>query len=257
MSDVPNKLPVHVAVIMDGNGRWARARRLPRTRGHIEGAEKARAIVKCCVELGIPWLTLYTFSTENWDRPAAEVSFLMRQLRRFLVQEREELIQNDIRFLSIGRIDGLPGYVRKELDKTQNLTRDGKALTLLLALNYGARSELVDAFRKLAGQVRDGLLSPEDVDEERIGQSLYTAGVPDPDLLIRTGGECRVSNFLLWQISYTELYMTDVLWPDFGREEFLSALREFAGRERRFGRTSNAGALPVVDCRKEKQVKTS
>jgi len=241
---VLQNLPTHVAIVMDGNGRWARARRLPRTRGHLAGAESARTVAKCCVELGIPYLTLYAFSTENWARPASEVRFLMQHLRRFLVERRAELVDNGIRLRGIGRIEGLPASVRRALEQTEEATRSGTALLLSLAVNYGARSELADACRRLAHQVRAGKLAPEDIDERRIAECLYTAGIPDPDLLIRTGGERRLSNFLLWQISYAELYITDILWPDFGRQEFLEAIREYGRRERRFGRVGEADSAP-------------
>ena len=240
MDDVPQKLPTHVAVIMDGNGRWAHAHGLPRTEGHLEGAESARVIANCCAELRIPYLTLYAFSTENWRRPEEEVSFLMEQLARFLVERRDEMIENDIRLQAIGRIGELPEAVQLELRRTTEATRSGSALTLVLALNYGARSEIVDACRKLAAEVQAGRLAPGQIDEARISGCLYTRDIPDPDLLIRTGGESRVSNFLLWQISYAELCITYVLWPDFRREEFLAALRDYAKRERRFGRVAEA-----------------
>jgi len=240
MVELPARLPTHVAVIMDGNGRWARARNLPRTEGHLAGAESAREIAKCCVEWGIPHLTLYAFSTENWGRPAQEVRFLMNQLRRFLARWRKELVQNGIRLRPIGRTGELPAPVRKELSKTEEMTRGASKLTLQLAVNYGSRSEVVDACRALAARVRDGRLAPEEIDERLLGEHLYTAGVPDPDLLIRTAGEMRLSNFLLWQASYAEIYVTEVLWPEFRRAEFLAALREFARRERRFGRTGQA-----------------
>jgi len=235
MGDVPDKLPAHVAIIMDGNGRWARRRNLSRTRGHSVGAESARAIVKCCVEFGIPYLTLYAFSTENWTRPASEVRFLMGQLRRFLVSERAEFVANGIRLKAIGRTAGLPAGVKKELARTEQATEGCDVLTLLLALNYGARSEIMDACAALARQVQSGRLAADQIDEEQFRRCLYAPGVPDPDLLIRTGGEMRVSNFLLWQISYCELYFSDVLWPEFRREQFLDALREYADRDRRFG----------------------
>lgn len=240
MDDVPQNLPAHVAVIMDGNGRWAHARMMPRAAGHLEGAESARVIVKCCVELGIPYLTLFAFSTENWQRPQDEVNFLMEQLTNFLVERRDELVENGVRLKAVGRTDELPEAVQRELRNTEEATRSGSALTLLLALNYGARSEIVDACKELAAKVQAGRLSPEEIGEDHISSHLYTAGIPDPDLLIRTGGERRLSNFLLWQISYAELHISDVLWPDFRRDEFLDVLRDYAVRERRFGRLTVA-----------------
>jgi len=235
MDELPQNLPSHIAIVMDGNGRWAHQRGLSRTEGHVAGAESARQVATCCAEWGIPYLTLYAFSTENWRRPAAEVRFLMQELRRFLKKERAELLENGIRLEAIGRLEGLPKAVRQELGKTREATADGKKLTLTLALNYGARSEIADACRALAQEVKAGKLDPEGIDEELVAGKLYTAGLPDPDLLIRTGGEMRVSNFLLWQISYSELYVTDVLWPDFRKERLLEALHDFARRERRFG----------------------
>jgi len=227
--------PTHVAIVMDGNGRWAKARGLPRTRGHVAGAESARTIARACCKLGVPYLTLYAFSTENWRRPAAEVRFLMRHLCKFLVERRSEMVREGIRLQAIGRIGELPKSVQRELQRTAEATRGGSKLTLTLALNYGGRSEIADACRRIAERVRDGELAPEQIDEERVAAHLYTAGMPDPDLLVRTGGEMRVSNFLLWQISYAEMYVTDVLWPDFGEEQFAEALRVYAGRDRRFG----------------------
>ena len=244
--DAPQNLPVHVAIIMDGNGRWARARGLSRTRGHQEGAESARAIAEACVELGIPYLTLYAFSTENWDRPAAEVRFLMTELRRFLIDRRQELLENGIRLRAIGRTEQLPPAVRQALAATEKATRDCENLTLLLALSYGGRCEIADACRAIAQRVQAGELRPEDIDEHDVARYLYTVGIPDPDLLIRTGGEMRLSNFLLWQVSYAEIYVTDVLWPDFRKEQFQEALRDFAARERRFGGVDSDAGAPTA-----------
>lgn len=213
---------------------------MPRTKGHLAGAESALTIAKCCVEFGISYLTLYAFSTENWNRPKSEVQFLMQHFRRFLVERRQELLEHDIRLKALGRTDELPAAIRRELAETEKHTRHCSTLVLSLAVNYGARSEIVDACRKLASMARAGELDPEDIDEGLVARSLYTAGLPDPDLLIRSGGEMRLSNFLLWQLSYAELYMTEVLWPNFGREEFLKALREYASRERRFGAAGRA-----------------
>jgi undecaprenyl diphosphate synthase len=235
MSEIPEKLPRHVAVIMDGNGRWARARGLPRNEGHMAGAESARAVAECCADLKIPFLTLYAFSTENWNRPRSEVQFLMSNLRKFLKKHRDDFVENDARVVAIGRVEGLPAAVRREVRATEEATADGRAMTLAVALNYGSRRELADAARAIARKAAAGEIDPGDVDEETLEQHLYTAGLPDPDLLIRTGGEMRLSNFLLYQLSYAELYVTETLWPDFRRDELLEALREFARRERRFG----------------------
>ncbi|MDD5657155.1 MAG: polyprenyl diphosphate synthase [Elusimicrobia bacterium] len=223
------RLPRHVAVIMDGNGRWARAHRLPRLAGHKAGAEAVRAIVSACSELGIPNLTLYSFSTENWRRPAAEVSGLMGLLAFALRREVLELDKHNVRLGAVGRLDGLPQKVRAQLRRSIDKLSGNTGLRLTLALNYGARQELVDAVNALLARGRAG------VTEADISAELYTAGLPDPDLVIRTSGEMRLSNFLLWQSAYAELYVTPVLWPDFGREELARALLEYQRRERRFG----------------------
>ena len=235
MTEPPEKLPRHVAIIMDGNGRWAKQRGLPRNEGHLAGAESAAAVARCCGDLKVPFLTLYAFSTENWRRPRGEVQFLMSSLRRFLREKRKEFLENDIRLMPIGALDELPRGVRSELRKTVEATRQCSAATLVLALNYGSHRELTDAVRAIAQKVQRGELDPDAIDEQTLRQHLYTADLPDPDLLIRTAGEMRLSNFLLWQLSYAELYVTETLWPDFGREEFMEALREYARRERRFG----------------------
>ena len=235
MAERQQKLPRHVAIIMDGNGRWAQKRGLPRNEGHRAGAESAQAVVKCCLKRKIPVLTVYAFSTENWRRPRSEVRFLMSNLRRYLKDNREDFVENDVRFQAIGALDELPAAVRRELQATVEATRDCKSLTVVAALNYGARREMAEAARAIATEVKEGRLAPEQVDEGVFGEHLYTAGLPEPDLLIRTGGEMRLSNFLLWQLSYAELYVTEALWPDFGEEEFEKALQEFAHRERRFG----------------------
>jgi len=230
-----SKLPRHIAIIMDGNGRWATERGLTRNRGHREGVNSVREITRECAKLGIKQLTLYAFSVENWKRPKAEVNFLMRMLRRFLVQERKEIMDNDIRLAAIGRLHELPKGVRKELRETMEMSGDNKGMTLCLALNYGGRTEIVDAAARIARGVEDGSIRPGDIDEEMFARHLYTSGMPEPDLLIRTSGEMRVSNFLLWQMSYTEIYVTRVLWPDFRKKELMKAIREYAKRERRFG----------------------
>ncbi len=229
------RLARHVAIIMDGNGRWAKQRNLPRIKGHEAGAANVREIVTHAARLGIQCLTLYSFSTENWRRPADEIAHLMRLYIEYLIKEREELMENGIRLLQIGRRAGLPDEVLRELDRSVELSRENRRMTLCLALNYSSRVEMVDAVRSVAARVAAGELRPEDIDEQTINDALYTAGLPDPDLLIRTSGEMRVSNFLLWQISYAELHVTDVHWPDFHAEAFDAALRDYAGRTRRFG----------------------
>ncbi|MFP4176706.1 MAG: isoprenyl transferase [Candidatus Brocadiia bacterium] len=235
MAEVPEKRPQHVAIIMDGNGRWARQRDLPRTEGHSAGAETARSISKCCVKYGISYLTLYAFSTENWRRPDSEVRFLMKRLRDFLVERRDEMVEEGIALQAIGRTGELPRYVQRELARTLEATQGGENLVLNLAVNYGARSEIVDACRAIARDAAAGEIRPDEVDEELMAEHMYTAGQPDPDLLIRTGGEMRLSNFLLWQVCYAELYVTETLWPDFDEEQFVDALNDYAARERRFG----------------------
>jgi undecaprenyl diphosphate synthase len=231
----PAHLPRHVAVIMDGNGRWAQRRGLPRIEGHRRGVQSVRATIEEGCRLGLGHLTLYCLSVENWKRPPAELEFLMKLLRQYLLQERAEIMEQNIRFSTIGRREGLPANVLRELDENVRLSRDNTGMGLCLAINYGGRTELADAVRSLARRVREGVLDPEAIDEEAVRGALYTAGMPDPDLLIRTAGELRVSNFLLWQISYAELWVTPKCWPDFDRATFHEALRDFAGRQRRFG----------------------
>ncbi len=228
-------LPVHVAIIMDGNGRWASRRLMSRVTGHEKGAETVRMVVRACRELGIAHLTLYAFSTENWQRPASEVNALMGLLRRFIDQERAELVRNGIRLHPIGRLERLPDDVREALGRVVDETRDNAGLRLHLALSYGGRDEIARAARRIAEAVQAGRMRPEKIDEAALAAALDTAGVPDPDLLIRTGGELRVSNFLLWQIAYTEIFVTPTLWPDFSRREFEAILADFGRRERRFG----------------------
>ena len=229
------KIPRHIAIIMDGNGRWARQRGLPRIEGHRQGAKSVRSVTEECARLGLEQLTLYCFSSENWKRSPEEIDFLMQLLQHYLVAERGTIMKNNIRVAVIGRREGLPEAALAEIDRTLALSRDNTGLRLCLAINYGARAELADAFRTLAAAVRQGRLQPEEIGEETIAAHLYTAGMPDPDLLIRTAGEMRLSNFLLWQISYAELWVTDRCWPDFGPEEIHAAIRGYAGRERRFG----------------------
>jgi undecaprenyl diphosphate synthase len=231
----PDRMPAHVAIIMDGNGRWAAQRGLPRHQGHARGADSVRATVEECCRLGLEQLTLYCLSSENWKRPQAELDFLMALLEQYLIHERAEILEQNIRFCTIGRRSGLPPPVLREIDENIRLSSSNTGMRLCLAINYGARSELVDAVRGLAAQVRQGRLEPEAIHEESISGALYTAGMPDPDLLIRTAGEMRVSNFLLWQISYSEIWVTDLCWPDFDRTVLHQALRDYAGRDRRFG----------------------
>ncbi|HKA62628.1 MAG TPA: isoprenyl transferase [Methylomirabilota bacterium] len=229
-------VPRHVAVIMDGNGRWATSRGLPRAAGHGEGVKSLRSVVRAAGELGVQFLTIYAFSSENWQRPPHEVSTLMTLLERSIERELPELMERNVRFRAIGRPDGVPPRVAAGIRRLMDATVGNTGLTLLMAFNYGGRDEMVDAVRSLARQVQSGALRPEDIDEVRVSRALYTDGVPDPDLLIRTSGEQRLSNFLLWQIAYTELWMTPTLWPDFGAREFCVAVAEFQQRNRRFGR---------------------
>jgi len=231
----PERIPSHVAIIMDGNGRWAKERGLPRIAGHRAGAEAVRRVVRAAGEFGIKVLTLYAFSTENWKRPRAEVEALMNLLRTYLRRELDELNRNNVRLQSIGRTEELPRMVQEELARAEEATKDNTGLILNLALNYGGRVEILDAVRALVKDATEGKVKVEDIDEELFGSYLYTRGLPDPDLLIRTSGEMRVSNFLLWQISYAELYFTPVYWPDFTREHLLEAILDYAKRERRFG----------------------
>lgn len=227
--------PRHVAVIMDGNGRWAQQRGLPRLKGHEEGAKAIGACLEGCRDAGVEYLTLYAFSAENWKRPPEEVRGLMFLLERFLRERTREMIEKGIRLLPIGRIDALPDGCRKLLNDAVEKSQGNDQLTLVLALSYGGRAEIVDAAKELARQAQAGDLDPEDITEETFAASLYTAGIPDPDLLIRTSGELRLSNFLLWQLSYTEIHVTPKLWPDFTRGDFLAAIEDFAGRNRRYG----------------------
>jgi undecaprenyl diphosphate synthase len=228
------RLPHHVAIIMDGNGRWAERRHLPRVAGHQRGVKAARDIIEACARLTLPCLTLYAFSRENWTRPQAEVEFLMRLLREYLKRELPTIHKNNIRLTIIGRESDLPDAVRKDLERATQLTGGNTGMSLVVALNYGARAEIVDAFNALLQQARANK-SEYRADEEAIAAHLYTAGLPDPDLLIRTSGEMRVSNFLLWQIAYAEIYVTETLWPDFSRARLLEALIDYQKRERRYG----------------------
>jgi undecaprenyl diphosphate synthase len=229
-------LPRHVAIIMDGNGRWATRRGLPRVAGHREGVKVVRAVVRAAAELGLEYLTLYAFSSENWNRPKREVSTLMRLLERSVDRELPELSRRNVRLRVIGRPQGVPPGVQRRIDRVVEATAGNTGLTVLMAFNYGGRDELVDAARALARRVQTRALRPEDIDEATVAGALYTAGVPDPDLVIRTSGEMRVSNFLLWQIAYAELWITPTLWPDFRPRQLHEALAAYQQRERRFGR---------------------
>ena len=231
----PARLPRHVAVIMDGNGRWAQQRGLPRIEGHRRGTHSVRAVIEEGCRLGLEQLTLYCLSTENWKRPQVEIDFLMALLHEYLLAERAEIMEQNIRFTMIGRRQGLPDFVLREIDENTRVSRDNTGMTLCLAINYSGRAEMVDAVRTLAERIKAGALSPDDIDETIVGDAMYTAGMPDPDLLIRTAAEMRVSNFLLWQISYAELWVTDKCWPDFDAATLREGLRDYAKRERRFG----------------------
>ena len=231
----PRKIPRHIAVIMDGNGRWAQQRGLSRIFGHQQGAKGVRTIVSACGKLGVECLTLYSFSLENWKRPADEIAGLMDLYTTYLQAEADEIVRNNIRFVQIGRREGLPPEVLRAVDQLTERTRANTGAKLCLAVNYGSRAEIVDAVRTIAAKVARGDLTTDQISDQTISDHLYTAGLPDPDLLIRTAGEMRVSNYLLWQISYAELHVTDVLWPDFGIPELHEAVREYARRSRRFG----------------------
>jgi undecaprenyl diphosphate synthase len=231
----PEALPRHLAIIMDGNGRWARERKLPRIEGHRHAATAVREVVTECARLGLRCLTLYSFSQENWRRPADEVDGLMALYAHYLAAERAELAENEIRLVQIGDRAGLPADVLRELERTEQACRDNRGMVLCLALNYGARAEITGAIRQICTQVAAGTLRPEQITEQTVTDHLQTAGLADPDLVIRTAGELRLSNFLLWQLSYAELYVTPVLWPDFRRTDLHAALRSFAARERRYG----------------------
>lgn len=227
--------PRHLAVIMDGNGRWAEQRGMRRVFGHREGIASVREITTECARMGIESLTLYSFSVENWKRPPTEVRYLMRLLRRFLIKERKTLMDNEVRLRAIGRVEDLPKVALEELRNTEKLTAGNPGMLLRLALSYGSRTEIADALRNVVEDARKGALAPEDVDEETLRSYLYDPDTPDPDLLIRTAGEMRLSNFLLWQISYSELYVSDVCWPDFRKAELVKALRSYGSRQRKFG----------------------
>jgi undecaprenyl diphosphate synthase len=234
-----DKLPKHVAVIMDGNGRWAKQKGISRLRGHEKGADAVREVVRASRQIGIPWLTLYAFSEENWKRPKQEVQGLMKLLKRFLKKEMKEMQENGIKLQTIGRFRKLPNATQKALLDGIEKTASNNDMVLTLALSYGGRQEILDAIKHISEKIQSGRITGEDISEQLVASCLYTAGMPDPDLLIRTSGEYRVSNFLLWQIAYTEIYITPTLWPDMGKNEFLAAISDFQKRERRFGGTTS------------------
>jgi undecaprenyl diphosphate synthase len=251
----PARLPEHIAIIMDGNGRWANRRSLPRVAGHKAGIGPVRSTVESCARLGIKALTLYAFSIENWKRPRTEVETLWRLLRFYLRRELADLQKNDIRLEAIGRLDALPVQVRTELEAAVEATSLNRGLQVNLAINYGGRAELVDAMNVILDEARrGGKLSGLRIDEEMISANLYTCRTPDPDLLIRTSGEMRISNFLLWQIAYAELYITDTLWPDFGRTDLIKAILDFQKRDRRFGGLNSAASPSVTEPAGEPQL---
>jgi undecaprenyl diphosphate synthase len=233
--DLGGSFPEHIAIIMDGNGRWAQQRKLRRVLGHREGIRSVREITTECARMGVGSLTLYAFSVENWKRPSPEVRYLMRLLAEFMVDERSTLMDNDVQLRCIGRLDDLPGDALAELRKTEALTENNGGMRLRLALSYGGRTEIADGVRTLCADVKAGIVDPDSIDEETLRGYLYDPETPDPDLLIRTAGEMRISNFLLWQISYSELYVSDVCWPEFRKESLMKALRCYAGRVRKFG----------------------
>jgi len=235
-----NPLPKHVAIIMDGNGRWAQQRGMSRIKGHVKGANTIREIISASLSVGIKWLTLYAFSEENWNRSRQEVRGLMSLLLRFLKKERQSLNEHNIQVRAIGRLNRLPSDITEELAKTVDITRNNDDLILTLALSYGGRQELVDDFKKIAHMIQSGKIQPDEIDENIIASNLYMKDMPDPDLLIRTSGEMRISNFLLWQIAYSEVYFSDCLWPDFKKEDFLEAINEYQKRDRRFGLASES-----------------
>lgn len=235
----PGQLPQHIAIIMDGNGRWAASRGLPRIEGHRRGVGTVRAIIECCSRLSLTQLTLYCFSSENWKRPEAEQKLLMQLLEQYLIEERAEIVRQNLRFSVIGRRDALGESVNREIDRTYEAAHDNTGMRLCLAINYGSRSEIADAARSIAIEAAAGRINPNEIDEATVEAHLYTAGMPDPDLVIRTAGEMRISNYLLWQISYSELWVTEKCWPEFGPDDLFAALRNYAQRDRRFGGLSN------------------
>ncbi|MCX8080040.1 MAG: isoprenyl transferase [Bacteroidia bacterium] len=238
MNEILKPVPVHVAIIMDGNGRWAKSRGKNRIEGHREGVNSVKEVVKAAVEIGIRYLTLYTFSTENWNRPKEEVDALMELLVGTISSQTHELIENGVKLTTIGDMESLPRHCREELEECISLTSNGKNIHVILALSYSSKWEITQAVRKIAEKVKAGILLPEKINEFVIEEHLATSGLPDPDLLIRTGGECRISNYLLWQLAYAEFYFTPVMWPDFRKKEFLEAIEVYQKRERRYGMTS-------------------
>ncbi len=234
-----NTMPNHIAIIMDGNGRWARKRGLRREKGHQAGKKSVKKIIESCIELGIKYLTLYAFSTENWNRPKIEIDFLMQLLFLSLNDEFENLNKNNIKFDTIGNLERLPKKISNYLEKVKLETNRNSTLTLTLALSYGSRNELIDAMKEISLKVKNNIISSKNIDETVINNHLYTRNLPDVDLLIRTSGEKRISNFLLWQIAYSELYFTEKLWPDFEKKDLYKALISYQNRERRFGKTSD------------------
>jgi undecaprenyl diphosphate synthase len=231
-------IPKHIAIIMDGNGRWAKSKKLPRIAGHREGVKTVRKITQFCGEIGVKTLTLFTFSSENWNRPKSEVDALMTLLVNSLKKEVDALNKNNVRFSTIGRISELSNKVQKEISHTEKLTQNNTGLNLNLALNYGGRQEIVDVVKKVSKSVKEGLIDINNIDEATIEQNLYSKNCPDLDVLIRTGAEARVSNFLLWQIAYSELFLSDVFWPSFSKNDLLTIIHDYQCRERRFGQTS-------------------
>ena len=238
MTDVSRIIPRHIAVIMDGNGRWALRQGKQRFEGHQRGAVVAREMTEVCSDLGVEQLTLYCLSSENWKRPQEEIDFLMHLLRHYMVDERPTMMENNLRLKIIGRREPIPGFALEEMDHTVEITSQNTGMTLCLAINYGSRAEIVDAVRLIANEVEQKTLSPSDINETLITDRLYTAGCPDPDLLIRTSGELRLSNYLLWQLSYSEIWITQTYWPDFNRELLLEAIDSYSQRQRRFGAVS-------------------
>ena len=244
LADVPpEKRPQHIAVIMDGNGRWARRQGLPRIEGHRRGVASVRAVTEECARLKLKQLTLYCLSSENWKRPQPELDFLMHLLEQYLVEERATLLREQIRLTVIGRREGIPASVQDEMDRTIAMTAGHAGLNLCLAINYGARGEIVDAVRRIAAEAQAGIIDPASLDEATIEAKLYTAGMPDPDLLIRTAGEMRFSNYLLWQISYAEFWVTETCWPEFREPQLHAAIRDYAARNRKFGGLNPADLL--------------
>jgi undecaprenyl diphosphate synthase len=245
LSDIsPDRIPRHIAIIMDGNGRWAQRQNLPRIAGHSRGVESVRRTTEEAARLNIEQLTLYCLSSENWKRPVTEINFLMHLLEQYMIEERSTIMRNNVQVRMLGRRDEIPEEVLRQLDQTVDISRDNTGLRLNLAINYGGRAEIVDAVREIARQISAGQLSPAQIDESTIAAHLYTAGSADPDLLIRTAGEMRISNFLLWQMSYSEIWVTEKCWPEFDEATLHEAIRAFAGRNRRFGGLSNAGGTP-------------